>query len=1018
MIKHEQELAYKILELVRTNKVARTPLLEDLAEQYAKLCGDINGRLSKCSDYLARGMRSEAIHEAQTQPALLELVRTVQFQEIAKWRSLCQEQQLAVPPQLMNDVVERLRKELPKEQELDPLLRQYRRLVHQGRAFECIQVLRQIIELDAENPVWKENLASLEDDHYEEFIARIEEALRQNDLAAIQECYDEAIHPSRLLPLPADVTQRLVAALQARQREALMVRAQELCATLAGHMESGDAPLVEADLRQWESLASNEVFQPNAAQLEVVVRAQIMLEGTEKAKELLLHQQELFGALRGVLELASPSESLVRQRLQEIKAAGIELPDDLATEANRILATIAERRLHRRNLALGAGGVVLLLGLAAGGAWLFLQEQKSQDQAALEQFRKQVEGGELFPADVFAKRLLQERPKLVLSPEFQALSGKLEEMKKSREAKNEQFSKAMTALMAISARNYEELDETINRHLGDAQNAAVDGAQRQDLLRWKENYSQFLRIRKERANMNIDSACDVVTPIFKNSTDETEVQEGIRQLDQAKQYLANADKARNDRWAEARDKGQKQLDEIRKKGQKEKDKAALLASIPPSAGNLSIYARNLQLFIEKYPQDPATPGLAALLQDIPASQAACALQNASFEGKPEEARDRINRYLTEFGQLNASVWNPDATAWVAVVNAQAKLKSGVTALLADPPVGLFNLKYIKYRRQGDINEPFQRLYMPEDETMQRATDPEDAKHSFAYTIRRVCKVAGKKSPPENVHYGMELDTSAGLFPNYGLSTRTMVFDTNNDQGYLSEQDAFLRTLVAEADASSNVEGLVMKKLQLLAADTEIPPIPRAWIAQQLASLLANATGDYKELAKATAAWKLEAPWVDPRNPATEKINQMLERDYEGIPMVKLADRDYQRRMANFKLLSTALSRRLMVGGTLQKDAAGRFNIVSVTGQPYKEGWILKTSGQNALPVFKIAITLQNGTPRILDEFQKNEALVPGQLFFIPADGRDTPALLKERRDAGATIVPDSWPKNGLAPMLP
>ena len=60
----EQELVQRLREFVRRDEREATPILEDLADQYGELCRAVNTRLRRCAEFLAKGMRSEAVHEA------------------------------------------------------------------------------------------------------------------------------------------------------------------------------------------------------------------------------------------------------------------------------------------------------------------------------------------------------------------------------------------------------------------------------------------------------------------------------------------------------------------------------------------------------------------------------------------------------------------------------------------------------------------------------------------------------------------------------------------------------------------------------------------------------------------------------------------------------------------------------------------------------------------------------------------------------------------------------------------
>ena len=67
----EQQLIQQIQQVMEADHIERNPVLEELADQFAELCHDANARLQRCAEYLDKGMRSEAVHEAQSPPPLL-----------------------------------------------------------------------------------------------------------------------------------------------------------------------------------------------------------------------------------------------------------------------------------------------------------------------------------------------------------------------------------------------------------------------------------------------------------------------------------------------------------------------------------------------------------------------------------------------------------------------------------------------------------------------------------------------------------------------------------------------------------------------------------------------------------------------------------------------------------------------------------------------------------------------------------------------------------------------------------
>ena len=117
----EQQLVQQIVALVKGDQVERNPVVEEIAGQYAELCHDLVARLRRCAEYLDKGMRSEAVHEATGMPPLLDLVDVVRFPELKKWGNLVADLELAPFPQIPMEIVERLRRECVTEEDLAPL---------------------------------------------------------------------------------------------------------------------------------------------------------------------------------------------------------------------------------------------------------------------------------------------------------------------------------------------------------------------------------------------------------------------------------------------------------------------------------------------------------------------------------------------------------------------------------------------------------------------------------------------------------------------------------------------------------------------------------------------------------------------------------------------------------------------------------------------------------------------------------------------------------------------------------
>src|SRR4051812_21309796 len=82
----------RVVEEIRTFLQSSDQLLTDrvreLADEYAAACREVNGRLWRCAELLGKGLRSEALHLAESEPPLLEQAAVLDFPGRADWDNL------------------------------------------------------------------------------------------------------------------------------------------------------------------------------------------------------------------------------------------------------------------------------------------------------------------------------------------------------------------------------------------------------------------------------------------------------------------------------------------------------------------------------------------------------------------------------------------------------------------------------------------------------------------------------------------------------------------------------------------------------------------------------------------------------------------------------------------------------------------------------------------------------------------------------------------------------------------
>ena len=123
--------------------------LRNFAAQYADLCHVANERLRRCSEFLQKALRSEAIHLAEETPNLLDLVAALDLPDPDIWADYCRVNDLPVPEALQMDRANQLQDAYAADQPVAALLDQHRLLaLSRAPVAQRLAVLRQIAALD------------------------------------------------------------------------------------------------------------------------------------------------------------------------------------------------------------------------------------------------------------------------------------------------------------------------------------------------------------------------------------------------------------------------------------------------------------------------------------------------------------------------------------------------------------------------------------------------------------------------------------------------------------------------------------------------------------------------------------------------------------------------------------------------------------------------------------------------------------------------------------------------------
>lgn len=166
-----------------------TEELRTLATEFADACRVTELRLRRCEDYLRRGLRAEAVHQAELDPPVLEMVQALDFPGRPQWDELVSMYGLPTGPRVNLQRAAALNQAYADHQAIEPQLKKLRNLaLARAPLSDRHLVLRELAQIDRNTTFWVDDLKECEQALMKEMIASGREAIKRGDggsLAAI-----------------------------------------------------------------------------------------------------------------------------------------------------------------------------------------------------------------------------------------------------------------------------------------------------------------------------------------------------------------------------------------------------------------------------------------------------------------------------------------------------------------------------------------------------------------------------------------------------------------------------------------------------------------------------------------------------------------------------------------------------------------------------------------------------------------------------------------------------------------
>lgn len=1045
-MKTEMELVQSIIEHIRTNRIARTPMLEDLADAYANLCVEVNMRLMKCQDFLQKGMRSEAIYEATLSPALLEIVTVIQFQEFNRWRNICQELDISIPPQILVDIVERLTHELPKEQELEPLLKQYRRAVHHGEIRDSMDILRKIIPLDSANVIWKENLAALEDDYYDSQLADMEDALELNDLKALQRFYEDAIHPTRTLPFPTELLAKVRRALLAEQYEELLKRADAICLQLQGYIAEKRADLILPLLSQWTSLNNNEAFEAKAEHLAVITQANGVLAAHEKEQALLRKHEHMLDEFRAVLSPELPDTEEIAKLLEALRLEGIEIPEDLARYQEEAYRRIANHQRRRHRIIGSVVASCIAVGIICCGIVYANYHKQNVMEAKIVQVRDAYQQKDYQVAEELRKAIELDYPEVLSNGEYLKLKEDLLGALQRINEDNKSYLELYRALNAIAERGYSDKIADIKAKLTAIKELVnLTDEQKNRIAAWENQYLTYLNGIRDEVERSLRALClkgdDVLDLFAVESQSTTRLEENLLKLKAVRSefdaYRGKLDVAAShlqERWHTLFTELQTKEEEIANRISKMKslaksyDKAK--GKIAENAENLTMYVNSLQAFVKEFPEAEEVPYYNRIINgESEKYQAVLLLKETDFRNMVAESAAR-QRLVDEIKQTYTGekqcIWYNDLKTWEAFTQSSERLRNLVMGFGSDDATkeiykDYFDVNYIRYREVGSSHWNY--LYFPplgdQDKPQELRWRRETNQGGVGVVERYWMDYVYRMVPGDTSGKRYEIVHSSKIFGNAMTSKNFEIHPDDfrqmteaNGSRNLVEPRKMLDRVCEEIASQDNGEEYLVTQIwgAILAAQNSNVYCPayaaliKYWVECLYNSLGMKQNNPYQSVYDLTSNWDCRMTWFEAGHGKVAILRAKLTKDFVAVQ--EEIRRAYDIRQKQYKLTAYALSRQLVVAAMIDYNVDGKHVVrdtyaLSSSESDEYELWALNTVGT---PCFRKVGSRKGKYINISEDVLKT--LKPGELLFAPT----VKDLRYEEYFDEKGYIPESWPR--------
>ena len=426
-----------------SNELTASERVRHAAAAYASACQEANRRLSRCAELLHKGLRGEAIHQAQTDPALLELTAMLDFPDSEKWIGVASSYDLPAPPRLSLKLAEELNQAYAQEKPLEELMKTHRLLaLARAGLRERIPVLRRIAEVDNLNPVWDDDIRLYEKARLKELSNDFQSALKANDDDRLLDLQDEIVAPGWRESIPLELASKIATRSMKIDNERVARRFAKLESALNEAVSSVDLKAARACRERIIAAVSEERVLPDNPLVARLQPGLDWLDRKEKAKARQDKFDAAFDQFKADLRANRPFAEL-QEQYRKLIAFDERIPRE--TEDAYYQLEHRQRRAQLLKRVLITAAILIVVGGSAVGGVLWLTERsltKKTDEARTK-LDALMNAESYSEARGYIEDLARREPQVADALDVRSVTRKLDDIEKARQDRSKGFSDAL-----------------------------------------------------------------------------------------------------------------------------------------------------------------------------------------------------------------------------------------------------------------------------------------------------------------------------------------------------------------------------------------------------------------------------------------------------------------------------------------------------------------------------------------------------------------------------------------------